>query len=402
MASLLVRFVKKIVLFPDSADGRERMEGKRPRRAEKTAVRADFDDGQLVDLWKNVKQLGHLTPDGSLGQEEEVKRIEDRLQVLENAYLNCKAYFEGAYTTGMDHKQKNEMANGKHHLERVARDLKQIRSHLKAGVQTGSFQWIDSVLIKALVAGNWLLIDGANRCSAAVLDRLNSLMEPNGSLFLSERGSIDGKIVEIKPHPNFRLILAMDPAHGEISRAMRNRGVEIFMSNSPVNLTDFSESSQRTEVEQNVNGVAGREVTLPGIRNDTYPHAVTSEFGISIFDLDDMLKLEGIHSPKLRAAVLNLHREIHQISSSNWALDSRFSRMLSIWRQIAVQIENGIDFREAMCAAFTSAYVEDCDLLGPSSVINDASRKVEMDQLITRYCRGLDESMFKDEDQRQM
>ena len=27
----------------------------------------------------------------------------------------------------------------------------------------------------------------------------------------------------------FRLILAMDPNNGEISRAMRNRGVEIFM-----------------------------------------------------------------------------------------------------------------------------------------------------------------------------
>lgn len=66
--------------------------------------------------------------------------------------------------------------------------------------------------------GNWLLIDGANRCSAAVLDRLNSLMEPNGSLLLSERGSLDGKIVEIKPHPNFRLILSMDPTYGEISR----------------------------------------------------------------------------------------------------------------------------------------------------------------------------------------
>lgn len=28
---------------------------------------------------------------------------------------------------------------------------------------------------------------------------------------------------------SFRLILAMDPRYGEISRAMRNRGVEIFM-----------------------------------------------------------------------------------------------------------------------------------------------------------------------------
>lgn len=41
--------------------------------------------------------------------------------------------------------------------------------------------------------------------SASVLDRLNSLLEPNGSLTITERGVIDGQSVTIKPHPNFRL-----------------------------------------------------------------------------------------------------------------------------------------------------------------------------------------------------
>ena len=34
------------------------------------------------------------------------------------------------------------------------------------------------------------------------------------------------------PHTNFRLFLTMDPRHGELSPAMRNRGVEIFLENS--------------------------------------------------------------------------------------------------------------------------------------------------------------------------
>lgn len=33
----------------------------------------------------------------------------------------------------------------------------------------------------------------------------------------------------LKPHPNFRLFLTVNPTYGEVSRAMRNRGVEIFM-----------------------------------------------------------------------------------------------------------------------------------------------------------------------------
>ena len=64
-----------------------------------------------------------------------------------------------------------------------------------------------------------------------MLDRLNALLEPKGVLHVTERGVIDGEIPTIRPHPDFRLFLAMDPKHGEISRAMRNRGIEIFLPN---------------------------------------------------------------------------------------------------------------------------------------------------------------------------
>jgi len=37
-----------------------------------------------------------------------------------------------------------------------------------------------------------------------VLDRLNALLEPNGSLSLSERGVIEGAIPTVTPHPEFR------------------------------------------------------------------------------------------------------------------------------------------------------------------------------------------------------
>ncbi|XP_052242535.1 midasin-like [Dreissena polymorpha] len=98
-----------------------------------------------------------------------------------------------------------------------------------AGQGGGAFEWVDSVLVKSLVQGQWLMIDNVNFCSASVLDRLNALLEPHGVLSINERGVIDGEIPTIKPHPNFRLFLCMDPRHGEISRAMRNRGIEIYL-----------------------------------------------------------------------------------------------------------------------------------------------------------------------------
>lgn len=62
-----------------------------------------------------------------------------------------------------------------------------------------------------------------------MLDRINSLVEPCGSITINECGVIDGEPVTVIPHPNFRLFLSVNPKFGEVSRAMRNRGVEVFM-----------------------------------------------------------------------------------------------------------------------------------------------------------------------------
>ncbi|KAI8498711.1 AAA ATPase midasin, partial [Branchiostoma belcheri] len=116
-------------------------------------------------------------------------------------------------------------------LQAELKELKLKFERLSAGTDSkGTFEWIDSVLVQALQTGEWLLIDNVSFCSPSVLDRLNALLEPGGVLSISERGVIDGQVPVIRPHPDFRLILAMDPVHGEISRAMRNRGVEIYMT----------------------------------------------------------------------------------------------------------------------------------------------------------------------------
>ncbi|KAK9239587.1 hypothetical protein V1525DRAFT_430746 [Lipomyces kononenkoae] len=95
--------------------------------------------------------------------------------------------------------------------------------------QLATFEWYDGILVRAVEEGYWLVLDNANLCGPSVLDRLNSLLEPNGVLVVNERGLENGQLKILKPHPNFRLFLTVDPRHGELSRAMRNRGIEIFM-----------------------------------------------------------------------------------------------------------------------------------------------------------------------------
>ena len=106
-----------------------------------------------------------------------------------------------------------------------------IRELLAVPNGLGRFEWVDGPLVRALKYGYWLLLDGANLCSPSVLDRLNSLCEPDGVLTLSEMGYVDGQVQTIRPHPNFRLFMSVDPVYGELSRAMRNRGLEIALLN---------------------------------------------------------------------------------------------------------------------------------------------------------------------------
>ncbi|KAI9678963.1 MAG: hypothetical protein M1829_001948 [Trizodia sp. TS-e1964] len=91
------------------------------------------------------------------------------------------------------------------------------------------FEWVDGVIIKALERGDWLVLDNANLCNSSVLDRLNSLLEPGGCLTIHEHPGSDGEPRIVMPHPDFRIFLTVDPKYGELSRAMRNRSIEIFI-----------------------------------------------------------------------------------------------------------------------------------------------------------------------------
>jgi midasin len=94
------------------------------------------------------------------------------------------------------------------------------------------FVWIDGILVDALQKGKWLILDNANLCSPSVLDRLNSLLEPNGSLIINEHVADDGTPRVIRPHANFRVFMTVDSRYGELSRPMRNRALEIHLLES--------------------------------------------------------------------------------------------------------------------------------------------------------------------------
>ncbi|KAI3964519.1 hypothetical protein MKW92_001685 [Papaver armeniacum] len=104
-----------------------------------------------------------------------------------------------------------------------------LQENNKKHVFSAKFEWVTGLLIKAIECGEWVVLENANLCNPTVLDRINSLVEPSGTITVNECGLVDGKPVVLHPHSKFRLFLTVNPRYGEISRAMRNRGVEIFM-----------------------------------------------------------------------------------------------------------------------------------------------------------------------------
>lgn len=111
----------------------------------------------------------------------------------------------------------------------LLKELQDLQRFANQQIDGARFQWVDGILIRALEQGQWLVLDNANMCSSAVLDRLNSLLEPHGYLSINEHSTADGEARIVRPHPDFRIFMTMDPRFGELSRAMRNRAIEICL-----------------------------------------------------------------------------------------------------------------------------------------------------------------------------
>jgi midasin len=151
--------------------------------------------------------------------------------------------------------------------------------------QEGNFEWIDGPLVDAMRKGHWVLLDGANTCNPAVLDRLNSLCEPNGVLTLSERGYVSGSVQVLRPHPSFRLFMTVDPQYGELSRAMRNRGLEIHLG--PISsLLDLRiiQDELRLPLDNDSSSVARAELTRRGLLLNE-PRAISCDASFSSLPL---------------------------------------------------------------------------------------------------------------------
>ena len=211
------------------------------------------------------------------------------------------------------------------------------------------FEWVDSPLVKAMIAGDWVLLENVNHCSPTVLDRLNPLLERQGEggssngLAIHECGPVrvkkgkmkttstkaeqardaakraktdanaseHGEVAEVEteirnvvPHRNFRLFMSMDPLHGELSRAFRNRCVEVALSPAHVSAADAINRDSNNTAE----GAAAERDDRDNCIGSVEAHDALASLGA-----------EGIETPAALEMLVRVHKRAvryHRVSPS--------------------------------------------------------------------------------------
>lgn len=74
------------------------------------------------------------------------------------------------------------------------------------------FEWHDGPLVDAMKTGSTFLIDEISLAEDSVLERLNSVLEPERTLLLAERGTSQSSEAEqVAALPEFRVVATMNP-----------------------------------------------------------------------------------------------------------------------------------------------------------------------------------------------
>lgn len=130
-----------------------------------------------------------------------------------------------------------EITNGDVDISRLTEILDEVDA--LAQHHASLFEWVDGPLVGAMRKGHLFLLDEMSLAEDAVLERLNSVLEPSRTLVLAEKGgdlSLDedsDESTEVKAHDDFRVFATMNPGGDfgkrELSPALRSRFTEIWV-----------------------------------------------------------------------------------------------------------------------------------------------------------------------------
>lgn len=263
----------------------------------------------LLAAWEEYEHVANGLP-GVANQ----SATSDELLLFRKRLQSLVRVFE--HIDRIDHPNKdiNHLDDVRQILVNLQRIIRQAET-LNTG---GHFEWVDSKIVTAFKFGQVICLEHVNLCSSAILDRLNPVFETDGTLLLSEKGvSIDNEPEIVQRHNNFRAFLTLDPKNGEISRAMRNRCLEL------------------------------------SINRESY----TTD------DLKHIVYVNGVHEMRVITSLLNIHRRCRAVSEFNQSGVSHITKCANL---VAENLRMGYSPERAVYVSALEVYVRSAntDLLG--------------------------------------
>lgn len=174
---------------------------------------------QTFNANKNEKFLNNVSTCYNAGDFSVLVRL--MLKIVETVFhRNAAAAADDAKS------QKSERVRERWTTLKVK--LLKLSSQLKNSINI-SFAFIAGSLVNCIKNGDWVLLDEINLASSETLECLSTILEPNGSIVLLEKGDL----VPIKRHPDFRIFACMNPSTDigkkDLPVGIRNRFSEFFV-----------------------------------------------------------------------------------------------------------------------------------------------------------------------------
>lgn len=179
-------------------------------------LRSEFEDlfSKTFDVLKNEKFLNNVCVCFNRGDYSNLVKL--FLMIISKVYKRLES---------KSSKNNDNVAQRWHVLENKLTKLDQ---QLKNSINL-SFAFIPGSLVNCIKNGDWVLLDEINLASTETLECLSTILEPDGSVVLLERGDF----VPIKRHPDFRIFSCMNPntdvGKKDLPVGIRNRFSEFFV-----------------------------------------------------------------------------------------------------------------------------------------------------------------------------
>lgn len=166
-----------------------------------------------------------------------LRPIRNRAALESEALSEASAILRELGATEVDHNRQSLLAAIDALLKTGTLDDAQLASlqDAKAKLErlSAMFEWRDGPLVQAMRNGDVFLLDEISLADDSVLERINSVLEPERSIVLAERGGDSGELPLLRADEGFKLVATMNPGgdYGkkELSPALRNRFTEIWV-----------------------------------------------------------------------------------------------------------------------------------------------------------------------------